>query len=316
MTNHESTNPGLRHVARESTYIEAAARVEAARLGHPEVDVEHLLLGLLVTAGPAMQQLAAAGVTLASARAALADQQQHDLAGPDLDTAAPNAVPRRYGADASSIPLSSRAKHVVDQYLSGDDQTLLTLLVDDEGGRIRQLLERLGVDPDDWRHINPAGSRAREVAEDLPNADASETERHQDWLYCSHRQDLPVPIEKVWALLCDPDRRADWGVDCTAADRRSDDTVELTRRNGSRVLQVLTHRVPGRMLTWRQDDLTSGRPVRSLRITLEPHDNLTTAHLELGWPQPSGNRLGRRVTGWIAAQQLRVQAQSIAQAAA
>ena len=46
--------------------IRSAAAVEATAFGHPEVDVEHLLLGLMVVGGPSAQVLTAAGAELAA----------------------------------------------------------------------------------------------------------------------------------------------------------------------------------------------------------------------------------------------------------
>ena len=52
------------------TWLEAM-HAEAARLRHREVEPEHMLLGLLAQGGTAAAVLAAQGVTLARARAAI-----------------------------------------------------------------------------------------------------------------------------------------------------------------------------------------------------------------------------------------------------
>ena len=66
-------------VAHYLTWLEAM-HAEAARLRHQEVEPEHMLLGLLAQGGTAAAVLAAQGVTLPRARAAIDEMADTDLA--------------------------------------------------------------------------------------------------------------------------------------------------------------------------------------------------------------------------------------------
>ena len=68
-----------RALAFEAHHIRVAAAAEALALGHPEVDVEHLLLGLLVVGGPSARALTDAGADLHGVRRAMAEVTEHDL---------------------------------------------------------------------------------------------------------------------------------------------------------------------------------------------------------------------------------------------
>lgn len=119
----------------------------------------------------------------------------------------------------------------------------------------------------------------------------------------------------MWALVSDPERRAEWGVDCSAAHVRGDGSVELTRKNGTTVNQVVTHNVPGHEIAWQQTTGDGqGQAVRSLHLTVESRGDHSRLHLQLGWPHNTrGRLLAGRVATWAASGQLRAQAQSIAQ---
>ncbi|PPK94642.1 ClpA/ClpB-like protein [Kineococcus xinjiangensis] len=156
-----------RSLLRQSRYISIVALEEAARLGHPEVDVEHLLLGLLATGGPSAGLLIAAGVGMGELREAVARLQQQDLAalGVDVPTApAPPPAPPSFLA-AQSLPWNDRAMARVRRASRGDDRALLVELLDDDGRRAARLLEHLGVDVEALRlealRVEPAGRGCR-----------------------------------------------------------------------------------------------------------------------------------------------------------
>ncbi|MEO6997639.1 MAG: Clp protease N-terminal domain-containing protein [Terracoccus sp.] len=86
------------------------------RSGHSQVDLDHLLIGLLVVDGGAERLLMAAGLRLGPARQAIAAQERADVRALGLDDAlsgepwAPPA-PMKYTADL--MPFTVAAKAVV-----------------------------------------------------------------------------------------------------------------------------------------------------------------------------------------------------------
>lgn len=271
MSDESAPAGGGRSAAYNPAYLRAAASVEAVRLGHPEVDIEHLLLALLVTGGPSARLLLDAGVTLDRGRQAVVDVQQHELADLGVNLIVPAPEPARYDASMSPLPLSGRARELDDRLpFAADDRALLTALIDDEGGRVRRLLTQLGVDADVTRQTADATSSAQTASSQpgLPDGRQTSGLRPGDalppepgWLYVSHSQDVPVPADPVWALISDPERRAEWGVDCSAARVRGDGTVELTRENGTTVTQV----VPLRRTPCHDSNLPNDRSLRTCR---------------------------------------------------
>jgi hypothetical protein len=86
----------------ESTYISLAATEECARLGHAEIDGEHLLLALLVVGGPSARRLHDAGVGIDEARPC----SRRSASRPLRSTAAPPpSIP-----PTSSLPAGPRER--------------------------------------------------------------------------------------------------------------------------------------------------------------------------------------------------------------
>ena len=105
-------------VAHYLTWLEAM-HAEAARLRHQEVEPEHMLLGLLAQGGTAAAVLAAHGVTLARARAAVDDMTHADLARvgislPRTLRLAPISAEELTTRAGGEIPLSDTAAEFID----------------------------------------------------------------------------------------------------------------------------------------------------------------------------------------------------------
>ena len=105
-------------VAHYLTWLEAM-HAEAARLRHQEVEPEHMLLGLLAQGGTAAAVLAAQGVTLTRARAAIDDMAHADLARvgislPDALRPAPISAEELTVRAGGEIPLSDAAAEFID----------------------------------------------------------------------------------------------------------------------------------------------------------------------------------------------------------
>ena len=105
-------------VAHYLTWLEAM-HAEAARLRHREVEPEHMLLGLLAQGGTAAAVLAAQGVTLARARAAIKEMADTDFARvgislPDALRPEPISAEELTAKAGGEIPLSDAAAEFID----------------------------------------------------------------------------------------------------------------------------------------------------------------------------------------------------------
>lgn len=191
-----------------STIIENSLRVaitaaeEAQRFGHPAVDVEHVFLALLVSETDAGRMLRDRGLGLHGARRAVQTEHAHRLAALGiLDVQVPpGSIPTRGVGD---IDWNERTLTLFSH--SGGDGTgksLLRSLVADPGGFVAAVLERLGVDP----------ATVLDAAADGHAASAgggSRTERAGAGPV-TYDAFIPAPIEQVWTLLEDPERRTEW----------------------------------------------------------------------------------------------------------
>ncbi|WDZ91870.1 SRPBCC family protein [Nocardiopsis sp. HUAS JQ3] len=311
MTN-PSAKQGLinRHFDRIATF--GAASHEAARAGHAEVDFEHLLLGVLVTGGPGARLLMDSGVGLAEARSAIDEILREDLAMLGVDVTVPAPSVEDSKGWLRSTPRLEELEY--DIPAAGGDASLLAALIDDEGGRVRRVLDRLGADTDRLRR--DLGELAERPQGPKPSsadsADASE-QPPEGWEYTTYDLEVPVSPERVWELVSDPERRGEWDPASVSSRQLGDGVVELTNRvTEDSTRESITHSVPGREVTWTQDD--SGR---TLRIVIEPLGDRSRLHLRRAWRnalKPRG--IASRVVRWIAWQNLRGHAQTIAQAAA
>lgn len=198
-----------------------AADEEAARAGHAEVDVDHLLLGLLATGGTAARALSAAGLDLGAARRAQVAVQQEDLAalGVTADVPPP-ASGRTYATGTAGLRWSDRARRALAELPdSASDTGLLTAVLADEQGPARRLLARAGIDA---AAVLAAARAADEQAEPEPTAAGP-----AGWT-AVHDQAVAVPRADVWRVVADPQRRPEW-----------DDSVALVRRVHGRSFEAL-----------------------------------------------------------------------------
>lgn len=286
-----------------------AAGGEAARAGHPEVGFEHLFLGILVNGGPGARLLMDAGIDLGRARAAIDALLAEDLASLGIDTPLPSPS-ASFAEEAARLPVAPRVNELLEECpSSGGDRALLAALVADGGGRVRRLLDRLGVD---------AGALDRPAADPAPaggeEADAPGT-RPRGWERTRYDLDVPVSAERVWSLVCEPGRRAEWDAGTASARGLGGGAVELTSRDGGTTREEITHRVEGREVVWTRDQ-GEGTAPRSLRIVIEPRGHRARLRMTMEWPNALRGRIANRVVRWFAREQLRLNAQAIAQAAA
>jgi hypothetical protein len=291
-----------------------AATDEAARAGHGEVDVDHVLLGLLVTGGPSTELLARAGLDLAAARAALAEREREESAS----VPAPRSG-HAFGAGTAALPWSDRARRALASLPgAAPDTGMLEAVLADEDGPARRLLGRAGIDADAL-----LGGDRKAVPSAPPAAVGS-----RRWS-SSHTRTVAVPRAQLWQLLADPQRRREWD-DSVAQVRLLEDgsfetldAVAVTlARPGEPVEDpglVSTHRVvaraEGRLLEWETRYPNRGH-TEWLRVELEDAGTGTRLTIRHAFSRTAGlRRLLSGVYAWTTRLRLKLLAQAIAQAA-
>ena len=181
--------------------ISIATKEEAQRWGHPQIDVEHLFLALLINAGPPGEVLRDLGVDVAQARSAVEETHAAQVASLGLKIA-PTAPGRLVDPMIGDMDWSPRAMAVLGEMSdSSDGLTLLSAVIDEPSGLMAAVLARLDLEPASVHELITA---RREVQQNL---DATPT---RDWQTVSHTGFVPAPIDEVWALVADPLRRPEW----------------------------------------------------------------------------------------------------------
>lgn len=200
----------------------SAMHAEAARLHHREIEPEHMLLGLLAQGGTAAAVLAAQGVTLTRARAAIEEMADTDLArvGISLSDAlrpAPIAAEELTAKAGGEIPLSGAAAEFIDNKgtsLSTSAQALQALISSSAvslQSPVVRLLTHCGVDVDHLR------TELTEIAADKESARGRYrmTDEYRGYgldRELSQERFISAPVAHLAALLRDPDRLTWWAL--------------------------------------------------------------------------------------------------------
>ena len=203
------------------TWLEAM-RAEAARLHHREIEPEHMLLGLLAQGGTAAAVLAAQGVTLTRARAAIEEMADADLArvGVSLSDAlrpAPIAAEELTVRAGGEIPLSDAATELIDNKgtsFSTSTQALQALISSSAvslQSPVVRLLAHCGVD---------VGYLRTELSEIVADEESARgryrmTDEYRGYgldRELSQERFISAPVAQLVALLRDPDRLTWWGM--------------------------------------------------------------------------------------------------------
>ena len=208
-------------VAHYLTWLEAM-HAEAARLRHQEVEPEHMLLGLLAQGGTAAAVLAAHGVTLARARAAVDDMTHADLARvgislPRTLRLAPISAEELTTKAGGEIPLSDTAAEFIDNKGASFNTSAQALqaLISSSAASLQspavRLLAHCGVDIDYLR------TELSEIAVDRESAlgryrMTDEYRRYGLDRELSQERFISAPVAHLTALLSDPDRLTWWAL--------------------------------------------------------------------------------------------------------
>lgn len=226
---------------RLSQRVSPVAKEEASRLGHPQIDVDHLFLALLTTHGPAGEVLRSFGITLAEAREATQTVHTQLLAGVSVThpALAPRPLQDPLLSDIDYSPRALKLFRDLDDHSS--DLPMLTALLDEPSRFALQVLEQLGLQEEELR---TAISRRKETEKPEPELS---TPRDPHWHSETHTGFIPVPPDAVWALVADPGRRREWDSLVASATPLDEQTWQLTTTtsrpasNRPRVAPTLLH---------------------------------------------------------------------------
>lgn len=211
----------LANAFRLSQLVSPVAKEEALRLGHPQIDVDHLLLALLITHGPAGDVLRSFGITLAEAREATQAVHTRLLAGLGIThrALAPRPLQDPLLSDIDYSPQALKLFRDLDDHSSS--LPMLSALLDEPSKFALQVLGQLGLQEEELR---AAISRAEA---DKP-APGTPSPRDPNWHLMTHTGFVPALPDAVWTLVADPGRRPEWDSLVTSATPLDQQTWELT----------------------------------------------------------------------------------------
>jgi uncharacterized protein YndB with AHSA1/START domain len=317
----------LKDLFHRSQSISVAAKEEYLRSGHPEIDVEHLFLALLIVGGPSGRVLGELGVTLHGAREAT--ERVHAEQIGSLGLTPPTSLASSTIPDpmASDTRWSDRALKVMRHDNSlGDDTILLGHLLDEPSGHVVRVLQQLGLSEsavresiatytDSTEQRSPDGPQDNSPRGDSPAGGSSSVEPGatgptrsgwQDVVYSGY---IPASPDLVWSLVSDPVRRLEWdGYYYDSAVLRDDGILttaaRLTRPDGKpnrvkpafrRTEHVVSRYEEGALIEWHLTwpDKPGIKTVLRMRVEVRPDGTGTTIRL-------TQSRLKRRsLVRWV-----------------
>ena len=273
------------------------AMEEASRVGQRTADIDHLFIALVLSEQAAGQALRSLGITLESARQAVADQHAEQLATLGVHAVVPEPG-RIVFHETDGYEWGERAAELIkranERGKGGDAAAVLRELVVESSGMIEVVLDRLGTTPEAViarldeaeRHRS---RRPREATRSNALSGVSEVF-------------VPASVEQVWELLATPSRMPEWepsigSVERTPTAARVGDTwVALARserpdgkqipvKSGFARQQVELRALDmPRLVEWRvtypEAQLANAR---CLRVELEPVAGGTQLRLSFAW---------------------------------
>lgn len=312
-----------------SQRLSLSAGEEALLAGRPMVGVEDLFLGLFSAGGESSRLLAAEGVGLPAARAAVAAVNADRIAAPGIrpDEPKPQRVP-----SAGKVDFSKMAQSVLLNVTAyDDDRHVLLAAADSADGIVEEVLDRLGIDVAALRE-----QIAEETSTPATATAAYPAVIHDEsgtWLRITMPWHVAAVPEEVKALVADPGQWQRWNAHDGELDIDADGMVTLTDPRRSRWLSLLgvrTRRSRHRLVA--TDDPTSvaweastetvaaqpdrRRPSRQrLRIHLRAATVGTDVTFQSDWLLAGGaGRVPHRLLGYMLTSRVTVQASAITQA--
>ncbi|GAA4022031.1 hypothetical protein GCM10022247_52810 [Allokutzneria multivorans] len=241
--------------------LSVQARDEASRWGHPQVDVEHLFLALLLSGGAAGKALRRLGITLERARDAVEAVHAERIGSLGIAAPAMPTGPIREPGNRE-IEFSERALGVI---RTRDEVGIVRALVDEPSGLVEALLLHLGLTPAEVHG-------AIETAPQQPKLPRTAV----------HSGFIPAPVDTVWSLVSDPARRSEWDTAVASAEPVTDGLWKMTLTNGRGfTLRELSNVV--RSLEWEVRWPGHWTPLHWLTVSLAEANGGTTITLTGSW---------------------------------
>jgi hypothetical protein len=275
-----------------------AAQEEQLGADHPRINVEHLFLALLRIGGPVTDALAAEGVTLAVGRKAVDQTHAQRLASLGISLPGGSDGPRERRQDyLAPLEFDQRAQRLLERAANQAEQdvTLFHTLLDEPSGRVRAVLEVLGVEP---ANLELAAVAPPPLAEPPP-AQADPTQR-----WYEYRRFVPERPAAVWALVSDPERWLEWNQwEHQKAESTEPGTIRaFTKALGSNgkpvrlkpgletAIYVVKANEPERLIEWERSWPELRSPVHThFRIELVPRGSGTEVILKFRADKPKGH---------------------------
>ncbi|MBN8204496.1 SRPBCC family protein [Microbacterium esteraromaticum] len=295
-------------VAQTSQSLSLSAMEEASRTGHREADLEHLLLALVITDQNAGQALRELGIDIETARRAVQEQHEMQLATLGIETQLPAAGPIVFH-ETDGYTWSKRATDLLARSSgkgrSGDAAAVLRELVAEPSGLISDILQRLGTTPAEVTSRLDRIDAARRTPSPRPKKKGRATMASETF--------VPAPVDEVWRFVSDPARVPSWEpsigeVDTTDHEARVDSVWEGRapehRPDGRptkvrpdfrrRTIELVTAQRPERAV-WRfaYPDAANASPVTTT-FDLSATTGGTQVTITLSWSRRPG---WRRVVG-------------------
>lgn len=303
----------ITEIAATSHTLSLTAMEEASRLGEREAGLDHMLLALVVNEQVAGQVLRSLGVTLQSAREAVAAQHADQLASLGITTEAPPAG-RITFHETGDYQWGEQALGVIRRSAEGkkrgDAAAVLRELVAEPSGFVEAILLRLNITP-------------REVTERLDEIERFPARQQHAFeaatLSGASESFVPAAVAEVWELLADPARMPEWdpaigrvehppGPPIPGATWRAEapserpDGKPLRVKPEYRTLQVeLVAAERPHLVEWRFSWPDAARSnARRVRIELEPAAGGTHLRIALAWERSEDPaRRPRFRLGWL-----------------
>jgi uncharacterized protein YndB with AHSA1/START domain len=192
--------------ATTSQTLSLTAMEEASRRGLRQAGLQDLLLALVLNDQPAGEALRHLGITITTARAAVQDHQQEQIASLGIAAEVPepgNIVFHETGGYEWSPPARDLLGRAWGRGRTADAAAVLRELLAEPSGLITELLHRLGTTP---------GAVLAQLAraESSPMPPQEPGARRRGEVTGATGSFAPAPVEDVWALVSDPARIPEW----------------------------------------------------------------------------------------------------------
>lgn len=196
----------LVRAAQTSQSISLAAMEEASRLGLREADIDHMFLALVISDQSAGHTLRSVGIDIDSARRAVEEQRDAQLASLGIEASFPDAG-RIVFHETDGYEWTPRALDLIAKSSrkgkAGDAAAVLRELIAEPSGLITAILGRLDTTSDELlERLDRADSLATKSAPAAAKVKGRTTGATETF--------VTAPCDAVWEFLADPSRIPEW----------------------------------------------------------------------------------------------------------